>query len=34
MRVFMFVCVCCESGTEKKKQNCEKTHDERYLEKK
>ena len=29
VRVFMFVCVCCESETEKKKQNCEKTHDER-----
>ena len=22
----MFVCVCCESKTEKEEQNCEKTH--------
>ena len=27
--VFVFVCVCCESKTEKEEQNCEKTHDGR-----
>ena len=27
--VFMFVCVYCESETEKEKQNCEETHDRR-----
>ena len=27
----MFVCVCCESKTEKEEQNCEKAHDGRYI---